>query len=135
MLTLRDRFEYTDLARGCTVKITFMYFEDCPSHEAALARLHQVIAEEGVAAEVEVIRVETDEEAVRHRFTGSPTILVEGRDIDPPATGAQYALACRAYRREDGRITPLPPVELIRRALRAAAEAHPEQLQTGGTTQ
>lgn len=110
------------------VKVTFLYYEDCPSHEEALARLHQAITEEGVAAEIEVVKVETDEEAIRYRFVGSPTILVAGRDIDPPPTGAQYALTCRAYRREDGRITPLPPVELIRRALRAAAETHPTHL-------
>jgi len=110
------------------VKVTFLYFEDCPSHEAALERLRQTIAEEGVAAEVEVIKVETDEEALRYRFLGSPTILVEGRDIDPPPTGAQYALTCRAYRREDGRITPLPPAELIRQALRKAVETHSDHL-------
>lgn len=102
------------------LKVTFLYYEDCPSHEEALARLHGAIAEEGVTAEAEIIRLETDEEAQRYRFVGSPTILVEGRDIDPPPGGAQYALTCRAYRREDGRITPLPPVELIRRALRTA---------------
>ncbi|MGQ9490114.1 MAG: DF family (seleno)protein [Anaerolineae bacterium] len=107
------------------LKITFLYYEDCPSHEEALVRLRQAIAEEGVAAEVEIVKVETEDAAVRYRFTGSPTILVEGRDIDPPPATAQYALTCRAYRREDGRITPLPPLALIRRALRAAAEGQP----------
>ncbi len=115
------------------VKITFLYYEDCPSHEEALARLHQAIREEGVAAEVEVIKLETDEEAQRYRFVGSPTILVEGRDIDPPPPDARYALTCRAYRRADGRITPLPPPELIRHALHTAAETHLDQLSTGGT--
>jgi len=102
------------------LKVTFLYYEDCPSHEEALARLRQAIAEEGVAAEIEVIKVETDAEAEGYRFIGSPTILVAGQDIDPPPDGAQYALTCRAYRRADGRITPLPPIELIRQALRAA---------------
>lgn len=102
------------------MKVTFLYFEDCPSHAEALARLQQTIAEEAVPAEIEVIKVETEAEAGQHHFVGSPTILVEGRDIDPPPPDIPFALTCRAYRRADGRITPLPPVELIRQALRAA---------------
>ncbi|MEJ5197986.1 MAG: DUF2703 domain-containing protein [Anaerolineae bacterium] len=103
------------------IHVTFLYFEDCPSHDEALARLRQVIAEEGIEAEVDVVRVETEEQAVEWGFVGSPTIRVEGQDIDPPPPEMRPALACRAYRRADGRITPLPPAELIRRALRAAA--------------
>lgn len=103
------------------IHVTFLYFEDCPSHDEALARLRQVIAEEGIEAEIDVVRVETEEQAVEWSFVGSPTIRVEGQDIDPPPADMQPGLACRAYRRADGRITPLPPAELIRRALRAAA--------------
>lgn len=103
------------------LQVTFLYYEDCPSHDQALERLRQVIAEEGIATEIAIVKVETAEQAEELGFIGSPTIRVEGRDIDPPPPGAQPALTCRAYRREDGRITPLPSVELIRRALRAAA--------------
>ncbi|MGC8780373.1 MAG: DF family (seleno)protein [Anaerolineae bacterium] len=101
--------------------MTFLYYEDCPSHDEALARLRQIMAEEGIEADVQVVKVETDEQAAELRFVGSPTIRVAGQDIDPPPADAQFALTCRAYRREDGRITPLPPAGLIRRALRAAA--------------
>ena len=101
--------------------VSFLYFEDCPSHELALERLHQVLAEEGIDAEVEVVKVETDAQVEQLHFMGSPTILVEGRDIDPPPADLQFALTCRVYRREDGRISPLPSPEMIRRGLRAAA--------------
>ncbi|MCU0501115.1 MAG: DUF2703 domain-containing protein [Anaerolineae bacterium] len=103
------------------VRVSFLYYEDCPSHKLALERLNQVLADEGIDAAVEIVKVETDAQAEQWRFVGSPTILVEGRDIDPPAPSAQFALTCRAYRREDGRISPLPPPELISRSLRAAA--------------
>jgi hypothetical protein len=103
------------------LRVSLLYYEECPSYELALERLHQVLAEEGIDAEVEVVKIETDAQAEQWRFVGSPTILVEGRDIDPPPSNAQFALTCRAYRREDGRISPLPPLELIRRSLRAAA--------------
>lgn len=102
--------------------VTFLYYEDCPSHEQALARLRQTIAEEGIAAEIEIVRVETEEQAAQWGFVGSPTIRIAGRDIDPPPADMPFALACRAYRRADGRITPLPPPELIRRGLHAAGE-------------
>jgi hypothetical protein len=100
--------------------VSFLYFEDCPSHERALERLREVVAEEGIAAEIEIVKVETDVQAEHLRFVGSPTILVEGRDIDPPPPDLQFALTCRVYRREDGRISPLPSPELIRRSLHSA---------------
>lgn len=102
------------------MKVTFLYYEDCPSHDAALDRLRQVMTEEGVKAEIEVVKVETEEQAQRLRFVGSPTILINGKDIDPPPPDALYALTCRAYRLEDDRISPLPSPEMIRRAVQSS---------------
>lgn len=102
--------------------ITFLYYEDCPSHDQALARLEQVIAEEGINAPIEVIKVETEEQAQHLRFIGSPTILVNGEDIVPPPPQEHYNLTCRAYILEDGRVSPLPSLEMIRRPLRNAFE-------------
>jgi hypothetical protein len=99
------------------LQVTFLYFEGCSSHEAALERLRQVIAAEGVQAEIQVTQVETDEQAHRLHFTGSPTILIDGQDIDPLPPDAYPALTCRAYQLEDGRISPLPSSDMIRRAL------------------
>jgi hypothetical protein len=77
------------------------------------------MAEEGVDANIEIIKVETDEQAQRLHFIGSPTILVDGQDIDAPPTEAYPALTCRAYSLEDGRISPLPSPNMIRAALQA----------------
>jgi hypothetical protein len=104
------------------LQISFQYFEDCSSHEKALERLQRVLNEEGVQAKIEVVRVETNEQATKLHFSGSPTILVDGKDIDESTNSHSYALACRAYRLEDGRISPLPPEDMIRRAIRAAME-------------
>lgn len=102
------------------MQIEFLFFEDCPSHDDALARLRQVMAEEGIDAPVEVIQVETDDEAQAQRFTGSPTIRINGQDIDPPPEDAGYYLSCRVYRHADGRFSPLPSVDMIRGALQKA---------------
>jgi hypothetical protein len=104
------------------VRIKFLYYEDCPSHEQALARLQAALAEAGVAATVEIIKIETEAQARQWGFIGSPTILINGRDIDPPQPGAPPALTCRAYHLEDGRISPLPSATMIGRALRQAAK-------------
>jgi hypothetical protein len=78
--------------------------------------------DEGVQASVAVVKVETNEEARTLRFPGSPTIIVDGEDIDPSEADAMYALGCRVYHLEDGRVSPLPSAQMIRRALRAVNE-------------
>jgi hypothetical protein len=83
--------------------------------------LRKVLDEEGVGEEIEVTMIETFEQAIQHQYPGSPTILINGHDIDP-ISNPSYAPTCRAYRLEDGRISPLPSVSMIRRAVRAAKE-------------
>ena len=104
------------------MRVSFLYYEDCPSHDLALERLREDIAEEGIPAEVEVVKVESEEQARELHFVGSPTIRVDGKDIDPPRD-SPYALTCRAYRLEDDRISPLPSKDMIRRALRSPAKS------------
>ncbi len=101
------------------MEIIFLYWEECMSHEETLQRLRQVIAEEGLQAPIHMVKVETWEQAEELRFIGSPTILVNGRDIQPPPPDAQYALTCRTYYLEDGRVSPLPSLEMLRRAMSA----------------
>ena len=66
------------------MNITFLYWEECMSHEEALRRVRQVIAEEGVLVPVQMVKVETWAQAEQLQFIGSPTILVNGKDIQPP---------------------------------------------------
>jgi hypothetical protein len=106
------------------VQVSFLYYEECPSHDLALERLREVMDEEGIPGEVEVVKVETEERARELRFVGSPTIRVDGRDIDPPSD-SRYALTCRAYRLADDRISPLPSKDMIRRAFRSPAKSPP----------
>ncbi len=104
--------------------IALLYFAECPNYVDALALLRAELAAEGLAGDsVRLIAVETEEEAMRLRFFGSPTIRVNGEDVAPlhdPA--ARPALACRTYRAADGRLGGVPPVEAIRAALRRARQ-------------
>ncbi len=105
------------------MKIDFLYYEDCPSHDDALERLKKVIDEQCIEADISVRKVETEQQAQEWKFVGSPTIRIEGRDIDPPASDAYYGLTCRAFRLENGRISPLPSEQMIREALKMAKTA------------
>jgi hypothetical protein len=104
------------------MRIRFLYFEDCPSHDEALKRLLEVMSEEGVISNIEMIKIETEAQAREHHFVGSPTILVNGRDIVPIDSDTPFRLACRVYTLEDGRISPLPSRETVRKALRSALD-------------
>jgi hypothetical protein len=77
------------------------------------------MTKEGLEASVERIEVLTDEDAERWQFPGSPTIRVAGTDVDPSSSVEMgTALACRVYRLEDGRFSPVPSLDMIRQALR-----------------
>jgi hypothetical protein len=77
-----------------------------------------VLAERGLEAEVELREVTSDDEARELAFPGSPTIRVEGRDVDPAGAAARPALTCRIYRLPDGRVSPVPSREQLEEALR-----------------
>ena len=100
------------------MRIEFLYWSQCPSHEDALDRLMEILAEEEAEGDLETIEVASDEEAQDLQFIGSPTIRIEGEDIDPEGLrGRPCRLACRVYRRPDGSVTSLPPEALIRAAI------------------
>jgi hypothetical protein len=100
------------------VRIQLLWWEGCPSHPEALELLEQVLADRGLKAEIDQREVRTQEEAEELRFPGSPTILVDGRDIDRAGAQARPSLTCRIYRLEDGRVSPVPSRAQIEEALR-----------------
>ena len=103
---------------GNPIKIEFLYWEDCPSHGPAWERLQAILNEKRLKAEVTRIEIRTDEDAKHWNFCGSPTILINGRDIDPKGAQAQrIGLNCRIYHTPDGRVTPMPSEEMIRKAI------------------
>jgi hypothetical protein len=99
------------------VKVEFLYWDECPSHPEALELLRDALAERGVEADVEVHEVRTQEEAERLSFPGSPTIRIDGRDVDEAGARERPALTCRIYRLSDGRVSPVPAREQLLEAL------------------
>jgi hypothetical protein len=70
---------------------------------------------------VDVRELHTDADADREEFVGSPTIRVNGRDVQPPR-GEPAGLTCRTYRLRDGRISALPDRDDVRETLLNAIE-------------
>lgn len=109
------------------LNIEFLWYEDCPSHDKGFQLLQDVLDELDVDAEINRIKVETEEQADELQFPGSPTIRINGVDIDPGgAARLPNALTCRAYRRDDGRISPLPSRNQVRKAVRWATTRNKE---------
>jgi hypothetical protein len=99
------------------VQVELFYWAGCPSHPEAHELLRVVLAERGVDAEIEVHEVTTQDQAERLAFPGSPTIRIDGRDVDPAGASGRAMLACRIYRLPDGRVSPVPTRETLEAAL------------------
>jgi hypothetical protein len=85
--------------------------------------LRDAMTELGLDADaVDVREIETDEDATRESFPGSPTIRIDGRDVQPPVEGDPGGLTCRVYHHRDGEVSPLPDMDDVRDALRQASE-------------
>jgi hypothetical protein len=103
--------------------VELLWWEGCPSHPKALADLRAAMEALGLdPAAIERIEVPTDADAERQRFVGSPTIRVDGQDLFPPGGDQPVGLTCRIYRLPDGRMSPTPDPDDLRRALEEAIE-------------
>lgn len=102
------------------MKAELFYFDGCPSWAGALDNLIEALALERTHADIETIRVRDDADARHKRFIGSPTIRIDGVDLEgPEADDRGFAFGCRVYT-EGGRTSGSPSVALIREALRRA---------------
>lgn len=103
--------------------VELLWWSGCPSWEQALADLRERMGELGLDPDsIEVREVATDDDAEHEEFVGSPTIRIDGRDLQDPG-GEPAGLTCRVYRMRDGRISPLPDPADVRDALSEAIEA------------
>ena len=102
-----------------TLQIQLLTFDDCPNRDATLQRLRSAMDQEHITADVTEVEITSPELARELRFLGSPSVRINGVDVEPAArTAAQFGLMCRRY------TTPLgadgaPAIEMIRAAIRA----------------
>jgi hypothetical protein len=107
--------------------VELLFWEGCPSHPKALTELREAVTDLGLEATAIVVReIHTDSDADREHFVGSPTIRIDGVDIQPP-NGEPFGLTCRVYHRRDGRISPTPDPADVREALATAHKKSTER--------
>jgi hypothetical protein len=103
--------------------IEVLYVQDCPHYRETLALVERVRAEVGIDTELRTSLILDQAAAQQARFAGSPTLRVDGHDVEPGSEpAAAYVLGCRLYRLEH-RFTSQPEERWVREALLRAAGA------------
>jgi hypothetical protein len=100
------------------VTVEFLYWAGCPSYPEARELLEEALRGRGDVVSIHIREVRTEEEAQELGFPGSPTIRVDGRDVDPGGESEPPSLSCRIYQLPNGRVSPVPTREQIEEALR-----------------
>ena len=101
------------------MKVEVLYVAECPSHPAAVKLVRDVL--QGVAADIHEVLVADERMANELRFSGSPTIRINGRDVaGTTAESKCFALSCRLY--PGSQEIGLPPAEMVHRAVIEARE-------------
>ncbi len=83
------------------VRIDLLYVPDCANHAPARERLDTALARVGLAPVVREYEVRSGDDAARLGMRGSPTILLDGRDLFADDAVAA-SLSCRLYDNGDG---------------------------------
>jgi hypothetical protein len=108
------------------MKVEVLFFDGCPNSEALLPHLRALLTRAGADdADVDLVRIEDAGAAAAERFLGSPTIRIDGVDVEPAADArTDYGLKCRLFATPDG-LRGTPADEWVLRALeRARTPSH-----------
>lgn len=104
------------------MKIELLIFDACPNHEPTEKLLRESVDELGLRADIEVVNVADNDDAVTHRFLGSPSIRIDDRDIEIEENeSTQYSMRCRFYRTGNGQ-SGVPSKQQLVDALKAAQQ-------------
>src|SRR5713101_9071073 len=80
------------------MKIEFLWLQDCPNHQQARTLLLDLLCAKGIETEVDDIDATDPSVANEYRFPGSPTIRIDGRDVEPGFEDpGDYTPRCRLY--------------------------------------
>lgn len=101
------------------MKIEVLYVPNCPNHAVAVEWLREILFAEGCLTTVNEVLVNDSAMAQSLKFPGSPTIRINGRDVEPEGERATFGLACRLY--SDG--SGLPSHESLRAAIERARDS------------
>ena len=104
------------------MRVELLYTEADPTYMQTRQLLVEVLTEDAFETAIQMIAVASPEDAELLRFPGSPTIRIDGVDIDPAAADAPAAMTLRSYEPDvpAGARSAVPGRHLIRRAIERA---------------
>ncbi len=105
------------------MQIELLYFDSCPSWQTGLQNLKSALQLEGIEAEVSLVNVQDDADAIRLEFLGSPSFRVNNVELWTE-TRETFALSCRVYPTPEG-MKGWPTVEMLREKLHTLDELVP----------
>jgi len=100
------------------MQIDLLYFDGCPSWQSALENLKAALTAEGMEADINLVKLDGNDEATRLKFLGSPSFQANGVDWWPEERKS-YNLSCRVYFTPQG-MKGAPTVEMLREKLHTA---------------
>ncbi len=89
--------------------INLLYIKGCPNFRDARRLIHDTLKSLGIKTPLKKIEIKSDDEAKKHSFPGSPTIGINGEDIEPETAGIT-GMICRIYSNGTG----LPDREVLK---------------------
>jgi len=106
------------------LRIEILAFEGCPNAVTTHELVREAVRLEAVDAAIDFVEVETPELAGHLRFLGSPSVRIDGEDVEPMTENRAYGLMCRTY--DHGTIADgTPPIAMVRAAIRRQVAANP----------
>jgi len=129
------------LKRRLEMKIELLYILDCPWCVKTKKLIKESLSDLKLKVEVEEILIDSEKKAKKHKFLGSPTLRVNGKDIQKQVSKdeclacceklakltkkttefvkQECGRGCRIYQYK-GRKYPYPPKEMIKEAIKKA---------------
>lgn len=103
------------------MQIEILYLDGCPTREATFDLVRDSVERLGLDADIARIHVDSDAQARQMEFIGSPSVRVDGVDIEPKAeSNTTFGRRCRVYATDNG-LSGTPPVAMLEAALRGEA--------------
>src|SRR6266446_10000061 len=99
------------------MRVEVLYFEGCPNHTPTIKRVRSELVSRGLPKEIKEVEIHSQAEAETLRFLGSPSVRINGSDIEPEARNLKsFGMSCRTYLEGTVR-RGSPSSDLIGRAL------------------
>jgi hypothetical protein len=100
------------------MKVELLYIRDCPNHALTVETVRDVLRESDLPLEIAQIEITSAAQAASFSFPGSPTVRVDGEDVEPGIRDStHFGVTCRSYV-VNGKRQGVPAPEWLRQAVR-----------------